>query len=88
MGLKNIISQFDHIKNDCSKLREETRGKKLKRLGSAKFLQGFEIPTLLEIKRGTVHAQLNIFEKTLLKVVSSHLYASFGTSCVWIVWLF
>ena len=30
----------------------------------------------------TVHVQQNIFEKTLIKIGSSHLYASFGTFCV------
>ena len=30
----------------------------------------------------TVHVQLNIFGKTLIKVCSLHLYASFGTFCV------
>ena len=29
----------------------------------------------------TVHVQLNIFEKTLTEVVSSHIYASSGTFC-------
>ena len=36
----------------------------------------------------TVHVQQNIFEKTLLEVGSSHLYASFGTFCVQIDQLF
>ena len=30
----------------------------------------------------TDHIQLNIFEKTLIEIGSSHLYASFGTFCV------
>ena len=30
----------------------------------------------------TVHAQQNIFEKTLMEAGSSHFYASFGTFCV------
>ena len=29
----------------------------------------------------TVHIQQNVFEKTLIEVFSSHLYASFGTFC-------
>ena len=36
----------------------------------------------------TVNKQQNIFEKTLIKVGSSHLYASFGTICVEIGKLF
>ena len=36
----------------------------------------------------TVNVQQNIFEKTLIKVGSSHLYASFDTFCVQIGQLF
>ena len=33
-------------------------------------------------RQPTVHVQQNTFEKTLIEVGSSHLYASFGTFCV------
>ena len=43
---------------------------------------------IFDIRLLSAHVQQNIFGKTLIKVCSSHIYASFGTFCVQIGQLF